>query len=1298
MGLDAGGFRKFFRAVHGCDPFPWQERLARQAVQTGEWPPLLDLPTAAGKTAVLDVAVFHLACEAGKAGRRAPVRIIYVVDRRVVVDAAFERARRISTRLEEATGGVLKEVADALRRLGGPNAPALDVVRLRGGMPQDRDWTRSPVQPLVVVSTVDQVGSRLLFRGYGVSERMRPVHAGLVGSDALWLLDEVHLSRPLEETLEAIVNLHGPHGWRRRAPFGLVKLTATPEKREPGAFRLRMADRNHPVLGKRLSASKLAMLDRYGSDSARSFADWALRFAGLADGGPPGGRVARRVGVVVNRVDLARRVFELLLEEAGDAAGVYLLTGRIRPLDRQRILEELAPFFAAPDRSQPEKPLILVATQTVEVGADLDFDALVTEIAPLDSLRQRFGRLDRLGLIGETRAVILGPSGKEERKKKTEIPPGRNWAALARLYGVAVVNTDDWLEQAGEEIDFGVSAMERRLASEDPAALEKLLAPRRSAPVVFPAYCERWWATSPEPEASPEPSLFLHGPGVSPEVRVVWRAGIDPEDVRAANLVLSLCPPSSLEEIALPLWVLRRWLGAGGDAAFADVPEALEESQPEGRGRAVLRWNPDREEWERVTASQVVPGDLVVVPASRGGCDGWGWAPDALGEVPDLGAAANYCQRLRGCLFACEATFRNALGEEGDREWRRLIREILELPDPEDGPEVCRLLLERNLPPGWRELVAAARDYRPRVTLLNPDDPGRGFVLHTGRALPPGLLPGVEVSGREAFTDREQPAGEVLLSDHLLQVEAWARFFALRAGLPGRLVRLVCLAARLHDLGKADPRCQADYRGVRLGNLPFWPGPLLAKSLTPLSGRRAVPAGYRHEAVSVALALAHPEVAGLPQEDRDLVAWLVGSHHGRGRPLFPACDYGPTEVRAELEGLAVSMRADEAPVRLDRGWPDLARRVYKAWGPWELARLEAILRLADHAASAGEVAPPTPQVWTGFVPVCAARPSEEVWTQELPGLEVDSLLGFLALLGLLRVLERSRPEWRPRLSFGGTPPRAILHLVCPASPEEVADAAAEGLVDLAVSYLCLPTKPWADTVEFRELAAGVGPDARRLLAALSSDAVLRSRSKKKTELALTPYCLMLGQGHQDFLGFMRDNMKVARDSAGAVARLIREALYEPWERGWENERATPDRMRIKAFRWDPVEERRHAYQAGDPTEENNKLGTVPGANLLAAAGLGVLACVPCGGSLAAPGVTVGANGTVCYCWPLVRVPVSLAGSLALLLHPALFREDAADELASYGAGMILKAVRWALGAANATYYTAGRARPTWWVV
>ena len=57
-------FGAFFRAVHGVDPFPWQARLLKQIAAKGVWPDVLDLPTGSGKTASLDIAVFHLALEA----------------------------------------------------------------------------------------------------------------------------------------------------------------------------------------------------------------------------------------------------------------------------------------------------------------------------------------------------------------------------------------------------------------------------------------------------------------------------------------------------------------------------------------------------------------------------------------------------------------------------------------------------------------------------------------------------------------------------------------------------------------------------------------------------------------------------------------------------------------------------------------------------------------------------------------------------------------------------------------------------------------------------------------------------------------------------------------------------------------------------------------------------------------------------------------------------------------------------------------------------------------------------------
>src|SRR5262245_17413775 len=99
--LSTDDFAAYFEAIHGKTHFPWQTRLLETVVQDDRWPGLLDLPTGTGKTATIDVALFHLALDAARrpADRKAPRRIVMVVDRRTVVDQAFDRAEKIAAAL-----------------------------------------------------------------------------------------------------------------------------------------------------------------------------------------------------------------------------------------------------------------------------------------------------------------------------------------------------------------------------------------------------------------------------------------------------------------------------------------------------------------------------------------------------------------------------------------------------------------------------------------------------------------------------------------------------------------------------------------------------------------------------------------------------------------------------------------------------------------------------------------------------------------------------------------------------------------------------------------------------------------------------------------------------------------------------------------------------------------------------------------------------------------------------------------------------------------------------------------------
>ena len=431
-------FAKFFTALWHKPPFAWQKALAKRVLDGTEippeeapasgpppdepeaqspWPEAIALPTASGKTACMDIAVFALAAQAsrlaGKQAITAPRRIFFVVDRRVIVDEAHERARRLAEKLERAENGILKAVADNLRQIARGGTPGfhderpLAVHALRGGMYRSEAWARNPLQPAVVASTVDQIGSRLLFRAYGRGPGVWPIYAGLVANDSLIMLDEAHCARPFLRTLQAVRRFrtwaHAPLG----STFCPVVMSATPPPGSTDVFTDRSDERldpGHP-LGRRQLARKPARLHLVKHATGRRAT--TVFATALAEASSELINEERRAIVVfVNRVATARETRRRLAADHGDRA--VLLTGRMRPVDKDAVVQQrLKPLQSAraAERSLAE-PLIVVATQTLEVGADLDFDGLVTECAGLDALRQRFGRLNRTGRPIEARAAF----------------------------------------------------------------------------------------------------------------------------------------------------------------------------------------------------------------------------------------------------------------------------------------------------------------------------------------------------------------------------------------------------------------------------------------------------------------------------------------------------------------------------------------------------------------------------------------------------------------------------------------------------------------------------------------------------------------------------------------------------------------------------------------------------------------------------------------------------------------------------------------------------------------------------
>lgn len=997
--LTADDFAAYFEAVHGHIPFPWQARLASRVASTGKWPDVLDLPTGSGKTATIDIAVFHLALEAERGpDRRAPVRIAFVVDRRLVVDDAFERAQKIALKIATAEpGSVLALVAERLKTLSG-NGPPLIARRLRGGMPREDDWARTPAQPTVLCSTVDQIGSRLLFRGYGVSDRMKPIHAGLIGSDCLTLLDEAHLAEPFRQTLQWVAHYRGEQ-WRdgeagHSGPRGCSLLTATPGEQVAEPFGLNEQDYANDTLACRLAAEKPARLISLGKpgegDDGASDAEEAAFLRRMAEETERALAKLRdsdiehpAIGVVLNRVGRARAVFKQLEERLDrETTWVILMIGPARPVDRDEIVKALDPIRtgAGGEKRNLDKALIIVATQCIEAGVDIDLDALITEAAPLDALRQRFGRLNRAGREIKPYAAILAT--KSVLGARYDDP----------VYGTAIKPAWEYLSASADGgkkkdipvIDFGLNAFRDRM-QEKPLPVDAL-SRKDDAPVLMPAHLDLLSQTSPIPAADPEVALYLHGTRRQPDsVTVVWRADIDPEfqgdDDRVRRLLL-LVPPRAAEAIELPRWAVQRWLKEGASAVrskaqqsrvleyLADIPVAEPEEEarfPRGDIRPVFRWKGDDQRSTWIDPDRIGTGDTIVVPADYGGMDTFGWNPslddsDSVDDRADKAAepfsGRRFTVRVAPGLLGESVSpemLADALVAAASRRWQDLRDAIAALSLPDEIQESLEQLDDAR---------GGTRSIKIYDDLHGEDEQGRprGIVF----VAPFGLKKVKPEENGQWSTTEDDAAGSMpgfplTLDEHSTDVEGKAGEFARLAGLPEQCVADLKLAGYLHDAGKVDERFQAWlHYGDPLGPDPDDPRQILAKSGRSLPRKArdvaGLPLNWRHEAFSVRLTGVAPRFA--EANDPELVLWLIGTHHGFGRPFFPHHDPKDEEQRTlpSVLGLPGELVPGQGPQSLGfdwhgLDWASLFERLKARYGVWELARMEAILRLADHRAS-----------------------------------------------------------------------------------------------------------------------------------------------------------------------------------------------------------------------------------------------------------------------------------------------------------------------------------------------------------
>lgn len=909
----------------GHTPFPWQlELLARFA--NGRIERSLDIPTGLGKTAVMAIWLIARA-----QGAVVPRRLVYVVDRRAVVDQATDVANSLREFVDRH--------AEIKERLG-LGARSLPISTLRGQHVDNRDWLEDPAAPAIIVGTVDMVGSRLLFEGYGTSRKMRPYLAGLLGADTLVALDEAHLVPPFEKLLETIADGTAAFGPRDQGlgaivpSFHLLSLSATGRSQAGTAFGLQDADLKHPVLRQRLIAPK--RLTVCPIDDSKNLADaLAAQAWELAGEGTRAVRCIvfcdkRRVAVAVQAAIRERLNADKKKGSAPEA--VELFVGGRRVFEREAAAKRLKDLgFIAGTKVERSYPTFVVATSAGEVGVDLDADHMVSDLVAWERIVQRLGRVNRRG-DGEARVtVVVEPPPAEVEKARGKVTEERT---LKELAAIAEADRKDAVRQVFERLplqdgarDASLQALRALKASaEFDAELRQLLdaatTPEPLRPALSRALVDAWSMTSLDQHTGrPEIDPWLRGwiENDPPQTAIVWRAHL-PVRVDGTSTrkeiegFFDAAPPHASEILETETFRVIEWLSSRAKRLRASKKPA--ESDAAGEKAST----PYRS--EAVVAIALTPA---LAPAYEfpGTLRLKDVDVEAAGDPKTKKETRERLERhLAGAMFVVDARFRglnDGLLDDSCEDIPRTVDDgapwiAAPVADSTIKPPVSVVRFRvRSVDVGYRvERNTEWREcFRFAAEVSDDGEPIRLLIVDNA-----------------ATEERRSTGCPQSIDEHEVWIAERVRDLGRRLRLSDSYSEMLSIAASLHDEGKRTKRWQRAFNAAN-------DGCEYAKTRGPIN--YALLDGYRHEFGSLSVAESDARLRQLPSDLRDLALHLIAAHHGFARPLIGTngCEDAPPS--------ALEDRARDVALRFAR----LQRR----WGPWGLAWWESLLRAADQQAS-----------------------------------------------------------------------------------------------------------------------------------------------------------------------------------------------------------------------------------------------------------------------------------------------------------------------------------------------------------